>query len=81
MCEICAANHSAFPPSQQDNTLAELAVDELKRLRAIDADILLMVVGIIAIAAVRVLGIAVGLDLGGIGTHEARVASVKLAIG
>jgi len=37
----------------------QLALDESQSLRSVDADILLVVIGIISIAAVRVLGVTV----------------------
>ena len=46
---------------------SELALDESKSLATVDADILLVVVGVVSVAAVRVLGVAVTLDDAGAG--------------
>jgi hypothetical protein len=45
----------------------ELALDEGESLVAVDVDVLLMVVGVVSVAAVRVLGVAVALDDAGAG--------------
>lgn len=59
------------PPSSPSTNLthlrSDLALNESQRLRAILVDILLMGVGVIAIAAVRVRGVAVRLDDAGVG--------------
>lgn len=47
--------------------LTKLALDESQSLRAIDGNILLVVVGIAAVAAIGVLRVAVGLDDGWVG--------------
>jgi len=46
---------------------SELALDESKSLATVDADILLVVVGVVSVAAVWVLGVAVALDDAGAG--------------
>lgn len=46
---------------------SELALDEGEGLVSIDADVLLVVVGVISVAAVWVLGVAVALDDAGAG--------------
>ena len=53
---------------------SKLALDESKSLRAVDGDVLLVVVGIVAIAAVRVLRVAVRLEDAG-ASRGARVSS------
>jgi hypothetical protein len=45
----------------------DLALDEGKSLVAVDVDVLLVVVGVVSVAAVRVLGVAVALDDAGAG--------------
>ena len=42
---------------------SDLALDEGKSLVAVDVDILLVVVGVVSVAAVRIRSITVGLDL------------------
>ena len=46
---------------------SELALDEGKGLVSVDADVLLVVVRVVSVAAVRVLGVAVALDDAGAG--------------
>lgn len=56
----------------------ELAVDEREGLLAVLLAVALVDVGVVSCAAVRVCGIAVGLDLGRAGADEASRAGVKL---
>jgi hypothetical protein len=53
---------SSMRPASKRIRLLELALDESERLGAVFVDVLLVCVGIIAVAAVRVGGVAVRLD-------------------
>jgi hypothetical protein len=46
---------------------SDLALDEGEGLVSVDADVLLVVVGVVSVAAVWVLGVAVALDDAGVG--------------
>lgn len=56
----------------------ELALDERQSLRAVDADVLLVVVGVVAVTAVRILRVAVRLDLARVGADETGWARSEL---
>jgi hypothetical protein len=62
----------------------DLALDEGKSLVAVDVDVLLVVVGVVSVAAVRVLGVAIALDDAGTGgcaaeTRRAGSEALRLA--
>lgn len=71
---VCSSFHFCIHLS------GDLALDESHGLAAVDGDVLLVVVGVVAVAAVRVLGVAVRLDDAGRGrrAREASGASSKL---
>lgn len=56
----------------------EFAVNKLQRLATIDGNILLMVGGVVSIAAEGILRIAVDLDLVGVGAREASGSCIEL---
>jgi hypothetical protein len=56
----------------------EFAVDKLQRLASIDGNILLMVGGVVSIAAEGILRITVDLDFVGVGAREASRSCIKL---
>lgn len=72
-----AADHQGHTIPPRRHLRSDLALDESQRLRSIPVDILLVGIGVVSIAAVRVRGIAVGLDDArvGRGAREARGAS------
>lgn len=57
---------------------SEFAVDKLQSLATIDGNVLLMVGGVVSIAAKGILRIAVDLDLVGVGAREASGSCIEL---
>jgi hypothetical protein len=67
LIEEDVVRESSMRPASKRIRLLELALDESERLGAVLVDVLLVCVGIIAVAAVRVGGVAVRLDDAGAG--------------
>jgi hypothetical protein len=72
-------HHPASQYLESDLYRAHLRLDECQSLLSVDGDVLLMVVGVVPGAAVRVLRVAVRLDFGRVGRAlEARGTSREL---